>query len=182
MSSAKTAKKLGGPYPQKVDLQDGNSMAAISAYHIDFTMMGYYPITPSTQVAETLDAFKAQGLHDITMVPGDGEHGASAPPGTERVVARDVWRSRRCIPLGVPDVVRQDDHRTVQRVHLLRHVVGDLRFPCVPVLPAARSRERLRESGHGGFGEAYPITYLCGRASAYDSSREQHRGHHEDPD
>jgi pyruvate ferredoxin oxidoreductase alpha subunit len=77
MSSAKTAKKLGGPYPQKVDLQDGNSMAAISAYHIDFTMMGYYPITPSTQVAETLDAFKAQGLHDITMVPGDGEHGAA---------------------------------------------------------------------------------------------------------
>ncbi len=77
MSSAKAAKKIKGPYPQKVDLQDGNAMAAISAYHIDFTMMGYYPITPSTQVAETLDAMKAQGLHDITMIPGDGEHGAA---------------------------------------------------------------------------------------------------------
>lgn len=77
MSSAKTAKKIKAPYPQKVDIQDGNSMAAISAYHIDFTMMGYYPITPSTQVAETLDAMKAAGMHDITMIPGDGEHGAA---------------------------------------------------------------------------------------------------------
>ena len=77
MSSAKAAKKIKGPYPQKVDLQDGNAMAAISAYHIDFTMMGYYPITPSTQVAETLDAMKAAGMHDITMIPGDGEHGAA---------------------------------------------------------------------------------------------------------
>ncbi len=77
MSSAKTAKKMAGPYAQKVDLLDGNTIAAISAYHIDFTMMGYYPITPSTQVAEALDAMKAQGLHDITMVPGDGEHGAA---------------------------------------------------------------------------------------------------------
>jgi len=77
MSSAKTAKKVASAYPQKVDIQDGNSMAAISAYHIDFTMMGYYPITPSTQVAETLDAMKAAGMHDITMIPGDGEHGAA---------------------------------------------------------------------------------------------------------
>ena len=76
MSSAKTAKKVASAYPQKVDIQDGNSMAAISAYHIDFTMMGYYPITPSTQVAETLDAMKAAGMHDITMIPGDGEPGA----------------------------------------------------------------------------------------------------------
>ena len=77
MSSAKPAKKLSGPYPQKVDLQDGNSMAAISAMHIDFDLVGYYPITPSTQVAETLDALKAAGQHEITMVPGDGEHGAA---------------------------------------------------------------------------------------------------------
>lgn len=77
MSSAKSAKKLSGPYPQKVDLQGGNQMAAISAMHIDFDMMGYYPITPSTEVAETLDALKASGLHDITMIPGDGEHGAA---------------------------------------------------------------------------------------------------------
>lgn len=77
MSSAKSAKKLSGPYPQKIDLQGGNQMAAISAMHIDYDMMGYYPITPSTEVAETLDALKASGLHDITMIPGDGEHGAA---------------------------------------------------------------------------------------------------------
>jgi pyruvate ferredoxin oxidoreductase alpha subunit len=52
-------------------------MAAMSAMHIDFDVVGYYPITPSTQVAEGLDAMKAQGLHDITMIPGDGEHGAA---------------------------------------------------------------------------------------------------------
>ncbi|MDT8395935.1 MAG: thiamine pyrophosphate-dependent enzyme [bacterium] len=77
MSSARTAKKLSGPYPQKVDLLDGNAIAAISAMHIDFDVVGYYPITPSTQVAETLDALKADGQHDITMIPGDGEHGAA---------------------------------------------------------------------------------------------------------
>ena len=77
MSKSKTAEKLTSPYPQKADLQSGNTMAAISAMHIDFDVMGYYPITPSTEVAETLDSFKASGMHDITMIPGDGEHGAA---------------------------------------------------------------------------------------------------------
>jgi pyruvate ferredoxin oxidoreductase alpha subunit len=39
--------------------------------------MGYYPITPSTEIAETLDAMKAEGEHTIRMIPGDGEHGAA---------------------------------------------------------------------------------------------------------
>ena len=39
--------------------------------------MGYYPITPSTEIAETLDAMKAEGEHAIRMIPGDGEHGAA---------------------------------------------------------------------------------------------------------
>lgn len=77
MSKSKTARELTAPYPQKADLQSGNTMAAISAMHIDFDVMGYYPITPSTEVAETLDSFKASGMHDITMIPGDGEHGAA---------------------------------------------------------------------------------------------------------
>ena len=77
MSTAKKAIKTKTPYPQKVDLQDGNHIGAIAAYHIDFTIMGYYPITPSTQVAEALDAMKAEGKHNITMIPGDGEHGAA---------------------------------------------------------------------------------------------------------
>ena len=81
MSKGKTAKKLISPSPQKTDLQGGNQMAAIAAMHIDFDMMGYYPITPSTEVAETLDGFKAAGLHDIeTVFNGDTD---SPRPGNE---------------------------------------------------------------------------------------------------
>ena len=58
-------------------LIDGNEAAANAASHINFHLMGYYPITPSTQVAESLDEMKAYGEHDIRMVPGDGEHGAA---------------------------------------------------------------------------------------------------------
>ncbi|MBT6221565.1 MAG: pyruvate synthase [Rhodospirillaceae bacterium] len=39
--------------------------------------MGYFPITPSTEVAETLSEMQAEGDHDIVMVPADGEHGAA---------------------------------------------------------------------------------------------------------
>ena len=39
--------------------------------------MGYYPITPSTEIAELLDEMKAAGEHKIVMVPADGEHGAA---------------------------------------------------------------------------------------------------------
>lgn len=62
---------------QAVTLKNGNEMAALAAKHINFHLMGYYPITPSTEVAETLDAMKADGEHDVVMVPGDGEHGAA---------------------------------------------------------------------------------------------------------
>ncbi len=62
---------------QTVTLKNGNEMAALAAKHINFHIMGYYPITPSTEVAETLDAMKAEGEHDVVMVPGDGEHGAA---------------------------------------------------------------------------------------------------------
>lgn len=39
--------------------------------------MGYYPITPSTQIAENLDAMRAEGLHDISLVAAEGEHSAA---------------------------------------------------------------------------------------------------------
>ena len=39
--------------------------------------MGYYPITPSTEIAEILERMKANGEHDIVMIPADGEHGAA---------------------------------------------------------------------------------------------------------
>jgi len=62
---------------QKVDFRTGNEMAARSAKQINFHLMGYYPITPSTEVAEFLDEMKAAGEHEIRMVPADGEHGAA---------------------------------------------------------------------------------------------------------
>lgn len=52
-------------------------MAAIAASHINFHVMGYYPITPSTEIAEILSDMKAEGAHDIVMIPADGEHGAA---------------------------------------------------------------------------------------------------------
>ncbi len=73
------AKKINSSkYPdQEYILVDGNESAAWAAKHINFHVMGYYPITPSTQIAETLDAMKANGEHEIVMIPGDGEHGAA---------------------------------------------------------------------------------------------------------
>lgn len=62
---------------QKIDFRTGNEMAALAAKHINFHVMGYYPITPSTEIAEKLDEFKAEGRHDIVMIPADGEHGAA---------------------------------------------------------------------------------------------------------
>lgn len=62
---------------QKKDFKSGNEMAALSASHINFHVMGYYPITPSTEIAEILADMKAEGEHDIVMIPADGEHGAA---------------------------------------------------------------------------------------------------------
>jgi pyruvate ferredoxin oxidoreductase alpha subunit len=62
---------------QKFEFRSGNEAAALAARHIGFHVMGYFPITPSTEVAENLSAMKAEGEHDIVMVAGDGEHGAA---------------------------------------------------------------------------------------------------------
>ena len=62
---------------QKKDFLSGNEMAALAAAHINFHVMGYYPITPSTEIAEILSEMKARGEHDIVMIPADGEHGAA---------------------------------------------------------------------------------------------------------
>ncbi len=62
---------------QVTGFRAGNEMAALSAKQIDFHLMGYYPITPSTEIAELLDEMKAAGEHDIVMVPADGEHSAA---------------------------------------------------------------------------------------------------------
>ncbi|MBQ7895885.1 MAG: pyruvate synthase, partial [Oscillospiraceae bacterium] len=62
---------------QKLLFESGNELAAYAAKQINYHVMGYYPITPSTQIAEYLDQMKADGLHDISMIPAEGEHSAA---------------------------------------------------------------------------------------------------------
>jgi len=62
---------------QSRDFLSGNEAAARAARDIGFHVMGYFPITPSTEVAETLSKMQASGEHDIVMIPADGEHGAA---------------------------------------------------------------------------------------------------------
>ncbi len=62
---------------QKPMFESGNEMAAFAAKQINYHIMGYYPITPSTQIAEYLDQMGADGLHGITLIPAEGEHSAA---------------------------------------------------------------------------------------------------------
>jgi len=62
---------------QKQTFKSGNEMAALAASQINFHLMGYYPITPSTEIAEYIDEMRVEGENTVTMVPGDGEHGAA---------------------------------------------------------------------------------------------------------
>ena len=67
----------GGIASQSTDFLSGNEAAARAARDIGFHVMGYFPITPSTEVAETLSKMQAAGEHEIVMIPADGEHGAA---------------------------------------------------------------------------------------------------------
>jgi pyruvate ferredoxin oxidoreductase alpha subunit len=69
--------KSGGTARQSTDFLSGNEAAAAAARDIGFHVMGYFPITPSTEVAETLSKMQANGDHEIKMIPADGEHGAA---------------------------------------------------------------------------------------------------------
>ncbi|MBR3844372.1 MAG: pyruvate synthase, partial [Clostridia bacterium] len=62
---------------QKLLFESGNELAAYAAKQINYHVMGYYPITPSTQIAEFLDQMRADGQHGITMIPAEGEHSAA---------------------------------------------------------------------------------------------------------
>ncbi len=74
-SETKTVKP--GTVEQVVDFLSGNEMAATAVAQINYHLMGYYPITPSTEVAEYLDEMYANGDHGVRMIPADGEHGAA---------------------------------------------------------------------------------------------------------
>ncbi|WNS76956.1 thiamine pyrophosphate-dependent enzyme [Bacillus sp. DTU_2020_1000418_1_SI_GHA_SEK_038] len=62
---------------QLVTFESGNEMAAMAAAQINYHIMGYFPITPSTEVAQYLDQMKARGEHNIKLIPADGEHGSA---------------------------------------------------------------------------------------------------------
>jgi len=62
---------------QEVAFLGGNECAARAGSDVNFHIMGYYPITPSTEIAQVLDEKYANGEHEITMIPADGEHGAA---------------------------------------------------------------------------------------------------------
>ncbi len=62
---------------QVLEYASGNEMAAIAIKQIGYDLMGYYPITPSTQIAENLDAMRATGETDMLMIPAEGEHSAA---------------------------------------------------------------------------------------------------------
>lgn len=62
---------------QKNVFKNGNEMAALAASQMNVHIMGYFPITPSTGVSEELSSFKAEGFHEIVLIPADGEHGAA---------------------------------------------------------------------------------------------------------
>lgn len=62
---------------QKIIYDSGNELAAYAAKQINYHVMGYYPITPSTQIAENLDVMRAEGQHDIMLIAAEGEHSAA---------------------------------------------------------------------------------------------------------
>jgi len=67
----------GGTVEQRIVYESGNEMAAYAAHQINYHIMGYFPISPSTEVAQFLDLMKANGQHDIKLIPADGEHGSA---------------------------------------------------------------------------------------------------------
>lgn len=62
---------------QKILFANGNELAACAARQIRYHVMGYYPITPSTQIAESLDIWRAEGKTDIRLIAAEGEHSAA---------------------------------------------------------------------------------------------------------
>lgn len=66
-----------GKIEQRMVYESGNEMAAYAAHQINYHIMGYFPISPSTEVAQFLDLMKASGQHDVKLIPADGEHGSA---------------------------------------------------------------------------------------------------------
>ena len=76
-TAASSSQQTPGVHEQKTVFLSGNECAAHAGRDIDFHIMGYYPITPSTEIASKLDEMWVTGDHEVHMIPGDGEHGAA---------------------------------------------------------------------------------------------------------
>ncbi|MEF3305490.1 thiamine pyrophosphate-dependent enzyme [Paenibacillus sp. GYB003] len=73
----KREERNAGKVEQRIVYESGNEMAAYAAHQINYHIMGYFPISPSTEVAQFLDLMKANGQHDVVLIPADGEHGSA---------------------------------------------------------------------------------------------------------
>lgn len=62
---------------QKVVFKSANEAVCTAAKQIDYHLMGYYPITPSTQIPEGMDLLKSQGQLNTAMIAAEGEHSAA---------------------------------------------------------------------------------------------------------
>ncbi len=62
---------------QEMVFESGNEMAAKAAVQIDYHVMGYFPITPSTEVVQYIDMAKSRGETEIQLIAADGEPGSA---------------------------------------------------------------------------------------------------------
>ncbi len=62
---------------QTTVFKSANEAVCTAARQIDYHLMGYYPITPSTQIPEGMDLLKSQGQLNTVMVAAEGEHSAA---------------------------------------------------------------------------------------------------------
>ncbi|MNW29859.1 Pyruvate synthase subunit PorA [compost metagenome] len=76
ITHTETAEQTEMPVQTTV-FESGNEMAAMAAAQINYHIMGYFPITPSTEIAQYLDVMRTRGEHDIKLIPADGEHGSA---------------------------------------------------------------------------------------------------------
>lgn len=62
---------------QKRVFKSGNEAAALAAIACDYDVMGYYPISPSTEIAQLIDIEKSNGKTNMHLIPADGEHSSA---------------------------------------------------------------------------------------------------------
>ncbi len=66
------------PKAQQIKVfKSGNEGAVEAARQINYHVMGYYPITPSTQVPEGIDLYKSKNKLDTVLIAAEGEHSAA---------------------------------------------------------------------------------------------------------